>query len=100
MTDRSDPTEPRAIRLRRLALRSMRRGTREMDLILGPFGREALPDLADAELDLFEALLEENDHDLYAWIAGRPAAAQSGPEALRPLLDRIAQHARGRLGPG
>lgn len=90
--------EDRATRLRRLALRAGRRGTREMDLILGPFGREALPALPDAELDRFEALLEENDHDLYAWIAGRPAAAATGPESLRPLLDAIAAHAAGRLG--
>lgn len=93
-------TEPRETRLRRLAMRSMRRGIKEMDLILGPFGREVLPTLAEAELDLYEVLLEESDHDLYAWIAGRPAATETGPEALHPLLDRIAAFARGRLGPG
>ena len=87
--------EDRATRLRRLALRSMRRGTREMDLILGPFGREGLAGLSDPDLDLYEVLLEENDHDLYAWIAGHPDAG--GPEALRPLLGRIAAHARDRL---
>lgn len=87
--------EDRPTRLRRLALRSMRRGTREMDLILGPFGREALAGLTDAELALYERLLEENDHDLYAWIAAAPAGS-AGPEALRPLLARIAAHAFGR----
>jgi antitoxin CptB len=89
--------EDRATRLRRLALRSMRRGTREMDLILGPFGREGLAALSEAELDLYEALLEESDHDLYAWIAARPDPAAGGPAALGPLLDRIAAHARARL---
>lgn len=91
--------EDRATRLRRLAMRSMRRGIKEMDLILGPFGREALEGLSAAELDLYEVLLEENDHDLYAWISARPAVAGTGPAALHPLLDRIAAHARGRLGP-
>lgn len=80
-------------------MRSWRRGTREMDLILGPFGRDGLAGLSEPELDLYEALLEESDHDLYAWIAGRPAVAGTGPEALHPLLDRIAAHAGARLGP-
>jgi antitoxin CptB len=91
--------EDRDIRLRRLAMRSMRRGIKEMDLILGPFGREGLAGLTEAELDLYEVLLEENDHDLYAWISGRPAVSGTGPAPLHPLLDRIAIHARGRLGP-
>ena len=92
--------EDRPTRLRRLAMRSMRRGIREMDLILGPFGREALADLSDDELALYERLLDENDHDLYAWIAASPAAsdtaAAAAPEALRPLLAQIAAHAFGR----
>ncbi len=91
-------SEDRATRLRRLALRSMRRGTREMDLILGPFGRDGLADLSDPELDLYEALLEESDHDLYAWIAARPADPSAGPAALRPLLDRIAAGVRDLRG--
>jgi antitoxin CptB len=91
--------EDRATRLRRLALRSMRRGIREMDLILGPFGREALPALPDADLDLYEDLLEQSDHDLYAWIAGRVGGAAVGPERLGPMLDRIAAHLRSRLRP-
>jgi antitoxin CptB len=92
-------TEDRDTRLRRLAMRSMRRGIKEMDLILGPFGREALGGLSAAELDLYEVLLEESDHDLYAWIAGRPGSGSAGPDALQGLLERIAAHARARLGP-
>lgn len=92
-------TEDHETRLRRLAMRSMRRGIKEMDLILGSFGREALAGLSAAELDLYEVLLEENDHDLYAWISARAAGGGTGPAALHPLLDRIAAHARGRLRP-
>ena len=62
-----------APRLKRLRIRSWRRGTKEMDLILGPFADTALAGLAEAELTLFEALLEENDHDLYRWISGLEA---------------------------
>jgi antitoxin CptB len=61
------------IRLKRLAMRSWRRGTKEMDMILGPFADRALAGLSPADLDAFEALLEENDQDLYRWVAGADA---------------------------
>ena len=56
-------------RLRRLRMRSWRRGTKEMDLILGPYADARLPALDAPTLDLYEALLEENDQDLYLWIS-------------------------------
>lgn len=59
------------VRLRRLRMRSWRRGTREMDLILGGFADGALAELDPRALDSYEALLSENDHDIYQWIAGR-----------------------------
>ena len=92
-------------RLKRLAMRSMRRGIKEMDLILGGFARAGLQDLDPGSLDLYEALLAENDHDLYGWITARIGArigAQEGgqgrgPQAYGPLLDRIAAQAAGTL---
>ena len=52
-------------------MRSWRRGIREMDLVLGGFADAALAGLEPAALDAYEALLSENDHDIYQWIAGR-----------------------------
>jgi antitoxin CptB len=72
-------------RLKRLRIRSWRRGIREMDLILGGFFDHAGADLDASELDLYEALLEENDHDIYKWFAGKSAA----PEVYTGLLRRI-----------
>ena len=65
------PAAEREVRLRRLRMRSWRRGTREMDLILGPYADERLGGMAGPALDLYEGLLEEADGDLYAWVAGR-----------------------------
>ena len=67
-------------RLKRLRLRSWRRGTKEMDLILGPFADRRAADMSEDALALYEALLEENDQDLYRWVAGtaKPPAAFSG----------------------
>ncbi len=82
-------TETRQHRLKRLRMRSWRRGTKEMDLVLGPFADACLSAMDPDELALYERMLEENDHDLYAWVSGRSAP----PAGLRRLVRRIAQHA-------
>ena len=76
--------EPRDIRLRRLTMRSMRRGIREMDIILSRFAGARLGSLSEAELDIYDALLEENDQDLYQWVSGRCAARRHLPALLQP----------------
>ena len=77
------------IRLKRLRLRSWRRGTKEMDLILGGFSDARLGTLDDETLDTYEALLSENDQELYRWVTGQDEA----PERFRPLVAEIAGHA-------
>ena len=72
-------------RLKRLRIRSWRRGIREMDLALGGFADRRLAELGAEDLDLFEALLDENDHDIYAWIAGRVTP----PARFEALLKEI-----------
>lgn len=87
-------------RLKRLRMRSWRRGIKEMDLILGPWADERVAGLGPEALDTFEALLGENDHDLYQWVTariGRNAAQPLGPQAYDSLLGDIAGHAAGRL---
>ncbi len=58
-------------RLKRLKMRSWRRGTKEMDMILGPFADAEIASLSPEALDLYEALLSENDQDLYVWMSGQ-----------------------------
>ena len=64
-------TEDRSIRIKRLAMRSMRRGIKEMDLILSAYADAHLAAMSEAELEAYEALLEENDQDLYQWVTGQ-----------------------------
>lgn len=88
--------------LKRLRMRSWRRGIKEMDLILGPWADESLTTLTEGELEQYEALLNENDHDLYQWVTariGKNTAQPVGPSAYGPLLDVIAKHAATRLAP-
>lgn len=72
-------------RLRRLKMRSWRRGTKEMDLILGRFWDEEGVALDSPTLDLYEAILAENDQDLYQWVSGQAAA----PDKFTPLILRL-----------
>ena len=57
-------------RRRRLLFRSWRRGTREMDLIMGRFAESAIGDLTDEEIAEFERLSDLPDPDIYAWLTG------------------------------
>lgn len=72
-------------RLKRLKIRSWRRGTKEMDLILGPFWDAHGADLGPDTLDAYEALLNENDQDLYQWMSGQ-AAPPARHESLVLLI--------------
>ena len=81
MTDTID----RETRIKRLRIRSWRRGTKEMDMILGPFADSGLDGLDDAALDAIEALLDENDNDLYTWVAGTVET----PEAHRAAIETV-----------
>jgi antitoxin CptB len=81
-------TESVEIRRKRLLFRSWHRGTREADLLLGPFADRHLAEMTHGELEQFEALLEENDANLYDWISGRAAAPPHRDGAiLRRLMD-------------
>jgi len=57
-----------AIRRKRLRYRAWHRGTKEMDLILGPFADANIADFDQAGLDRLEALMEEEDPPLLKWV--------------------------------
>ena len=82
--------EPQEARLKRLRMRSMRRGIKEMDLILSAFADDRLADMDDVALDLYDALLSENDQDLYQWVTGQAAP----PVRFSGLISQISAHAR------
>ena len=58
-------------RLKRLKMRSMRRGIKEMDLILSAYADANLANMDEAGLRLYDSLLDENDQDLYQWVTGQ-----------------------------
>jgi antitoxin CptB len=67
---RKDAGEDLSIRRRRLRYRAWHRGTKEMDLVLGPFADAHVASYGAAELDRLETLMAEEDADLIKWIMG------------------------------
>lgn len=79
-------------RVKRMKMRSWRRGTKEMDLILGPYADAHLAGMDGPALDQFEAVLAESDSDLFPWIIG----ANPVPSRLAALLRSISEYSRSR----
>jgi antitoxin CptB len=85
--------ETNEARLKRMLMRSWRRGTKEMDLVLGPYAESHLATMPEATLALYDVLLEENDQDLLPWVLGQTPP----PAALAALIQEIGTFARNRL---
>jgi antitoxin CptB len=81
-------------RRRRLLYRCWHRGTRETDLIMGPFADAWIGELSDTELADFERLSDVPDPEIYAWVTGELAVpAQHDTPLFRRLC---AFHNNGR----
>jgi len=76
-------------RLARLKFRAWHRGTREADYMIGGFFEVYHCDWNKADIDWFEALVEEDDVDVMAWALGTQPVPErfSGPqmEAMKKL---------------
>ncbi|WP_424969998.1 succinate dehydrogenase assembly factor 2 [Dinoroseobacter sp. S76] len=81
------PDETPEARLKRLKIRAWRRGIKEMDLILGPYADENLAKMSAEEVEEFDALLKENDQDLYQWVSGQATP----PAEFAALITRLGQ---------
>lgn len=84
--------ETHAHRLKRLHMRSMRRGIKEMDLILTAYAGTHLADMDSDTLDTYDALLGQNDQDLIRWVTGQEAA----PDRFAALISDISQTFQGK----
>ena len=69
----------------------MRRGMKEMDIILSRFAKARLEHLDASALDAYDVLLSENDQDLYQWVTGQ----NTPPEPFRDLIAEIASLSHG-----
>ena len=73
-------------RRKRLLYRSVYRGNKENDILLGQFARAHIDSLGSEELDQYERLLAAGDNDIYEWITGQ---VEIPPEADTPVLRKL-----------
>lgn len=85
MTDLNDDMNLE-IRKKRLLYRSNYRGFREADMILGGYAKAHIETMSEAEILMFEDILNAKDHDIYAWVMETlPVPANYDT----PLLERL-----------
>jgi antitoxin CptB len=85
MTGSSKSSEGLDPRRRRLLFRAWHRGSREMDLIMGPFADAWLDRMSDDELAAFEELVGLPDPELFSLVV-EPQAAPPRDNALLARL--------------
>jgi len=78
--------QPAKVRIRRAMYRSHRRGTREMDVLLGAFAERYLPTFDESQLVRFETLLEHGDPDLFDWMTARETVPREHDHDVMRLL--------------
>tara|TARA_R110002094_G_scaffold142034_1_gene132535 strand:- start:1246 stop:1521 length:276 start_codon:yes stop_codon:yes gene_type:complete len=90
-------SEIREHKVKRLAMRSMRRGIKEMDLILSAYADARLGDMTDDDLALYDRMLNENDHDLYQWVTGQGAAPSPYAAMMADIQSLVAAQRVGQV---
>ena len=70
---------------KRLLIRSWRRGTKELDLILGQFSDKNLNKLKMSELNLYEQFLSNDDYLIYNWLFSK----EDSPKIFKSLIKQI-----------
>ncbi len=76
-------------RRKRALFRSLRRGTRESDMVLGGFAKAHMDRLTEDQVARFEALLERNDNELLSWIGGWEAVPAEFDHDVMMLLKKF-----------
>ncbi|TWU72539.1 succinate dehydrogenase assembly factor 2 [Metarhizium rileyi] len=64
----------------RLLYQSRKRGTLESDLLLSTFAKAHLPSMSSDLLAQYDALLDENDWDIYYWATQREPSDSQAPK--------------------
>jgi antitoxin CptB len=58
---------------KKLIYRSIHRGCKETDFLIGDFAKENLDQMNDDELIIYQDFLEQDDLEIYNWVIGKTA---------------------------
>ena len=86
LTEKTDDHSELATRRKRLLYRSVYRGNKENDILLGQFARAHIEEFDTAELDQYERLLAAGDNEIYDWVSGKGEVPR---EADTPVLRKL-----------
>ncbi len=73
------------ILLKRLLYRSINRGCKETDILLGEFAKANINNFDDENLLLYKDLTEEDDLEIYDWILNKVKI----PDKYQDLISKI-----------
>jgi antitoxin CptB len=74
------------MRRKRLLYRSIYRGNKENDILLGQFARAHISTFDAAELEQYERILGAGDNDIFDWVTGK---AEIPADHDTPVLRRL-----------
>jgi antitoxin CptB len=77
------------LRRRRAVWRATHRGTKELDILVGRYAEARLPDMAGADLDLFEDFLAVTEAELQRWLLTPGAIADDKYSCLVVAVRRF-----------
>ena len=78
-------SEERLHKIKRLKMRSMRRGI----IILSHFASNRLEGMTLDQLSNYDLLTLENDHDLYSWVTGTAKPPQKFSYLINEILENL-----------
>lgn len=84
-------------RRKRLIFRGQRRGTSEADALIGGCAIKFANTLTEEQLGRFEAILDRNDPDVMAWIAGQQPVP---PEFDNDIMEMLIAFRQSRIDLG
>jgi antitoxin CptB len=81
-TPAMNPLLPRDLWLKRLTYRSWHRGCKETDLVLGTYCQQNIEMLSKEQLFIFEAFIDEDDAEIWAWLTEKTPCPKPEYESL------------------
>lgn len=82
---------------KKLLYKSLHRGCKETDIILGEFAKEMIEKLNDTELHSFTVIIESSDNTIYDAAVGRIPIPNSFD---KQLFKRIVEFSQNRIASG
>jgi len=73
--------------IKRLKIRSWRRGMKEMDIILGKFIDQSIESLNENEIAAYDNLLNNDDQTIFSWILNKEKIPEEYIDITKKISD-------------